>query len=143
MHFKSIRIIVQACDHAISKPLTTERRLQNEIKTVCQECNDCCFDYAVADDIIRIASPYKVQNLDPVRSAAAGTIELYGQLYSRVLRLDSDGKLAPGLASSWEVSDGGKTITLTLRNAKFSDGSPITADDVVFSLLRMIANRRL
>ena len=32
-------------------------------------------DYAVADDIIRIASPYKVQNLDPVRSAAAGTIE--------------------------------------------------------------------
>ena len=40
-------------------------------------------------------------------SAAAGTIELYGQLYSRVLRLDSDGKLAPGLASSWEVSDGG------------------------------------
>ena len=94
-------------------------------------------DYAVADDIIRIASPYKVQNLDPVRSAAAGTIELYGQLYSRVLRLDSDGKLAPGLASSWEVSDGGKTITLKLRNAKFSDGSPITADDVVFSLLRI------
>ena len=88
---------------------------------------------AIADDIIRIASPYKVQNLDPVRSAAAGTIELYGQLYSRVLRLDNDGKLAPGLASSWNVSDGGKTITLRLRNAKFSDGSPITADDVVFS----------
>ena len=92
---------------------------------------------AIADDIIRIASPYKVQNLDPVRSAAAGTIELYGQLYSRVLRLDSDGKLAPGLASSWKVSDGGKTITLKLRSAKFSDGSPITADDVVFSLARL------
>ena len=90
---------------------------------------------AIGDDIIRIASPYKVLNLDPVRSAAAGTIELYGQLYSRVLRLDSDGNLAPGLASSWEVSDGGKTITLKLRDAKFSDGSPITADDVVFSLV--------
>jgi peptide/nickel transport system substrate-binding protein len=93
--------------------------------------------YAIADDIIRIASPYKVLRLDPVRSAAAGTIELYGQLYSRVLRLDDAGELAPGLASSWEVSDGGKTITLKLRSAKFSDGSPLTADDVVFSLLRI------
>jgi peptide/nickel transport system substrate-binding protein len=92
---------------------------------------------AIADDIIRIVSPYKVRSLDPVRTASAGTIELYGQLYSRLLRLDSAGKLAPGLASSWEVSEGGKTITLKLRNAKFSDGSPITADDVVFSLLRI------
>ena len=37
----------------------------------------------------------------------------------------------PGLAKSWEFSNGGKTIVFHLRDAKFSNGSPVTADDVV------------
>lgn len=41
----------------------------------------------------------------------------------------------PGLAESWEASDGGKTITVKLREGlKFSDGTPITADDFLFTL---------
>ena len=37
-------------------------------------------------------------------------------------------KLEPGLAESWTVSDDGLTYTFTMRDAKFSDGSPITAE---------------
>ena len=92
---------------------------------------------AAADNIVRIASGYPTTTLDPARSAAAGNIETFGQLYARLLRRDADGSLQPGLAESWKVSDDGKTVTLTLRDAKFSDGSQITADDVVFSLLRV------
>jgi peptide/nickel transport system substrate-binding protein len=92
---------------------------------------------AIAQDVIRIGSPYKTTTLDPMRSAAAGNIETFGQLYSRLLRRDENGELAPGLAEDWEVSEDGKTITLHLRDAKFSNGDPITADDVVFSLLRV------
>ncbi len=92
---------------------------------------------ALADDVIRIASPYKTTTLDPVRSASAGNIEAFGQLYSRVFSRAADGSLAPGLAETWNVSDDGKTITLNLRNAEFSDGSAITADDVTFTLLRV------
>ena len=92
---------------------------------------------ALADGVIRIASPYKTTTLDPVRSAAAGNIEVFGQLYSRVFRRAADGTLAPGLAESWAVAADGKTITLNLRNAKFSDGSAITSEDVAFSLLRV------
>ena len=41
----------------------------------------------------------------------------------------------PGLAESWEASNGGKTYTYTLREGlKWSDGEPLTADDIVFSL---------
>lgn len=41
----------------------------------------------------------------------------------------------PGLAESWPTSDGGKTITIKLREGlKFSDGTPITADDFLFTL---------
>ncbi|GJL80393.1 MAG: diguanylate cyclase [marine bacterium B5-7] len=90
-----------------------------------------------AADKIRIGSPYKTTTLDPMRSAAAGNIETYGQLYSRLLRLDESGELAPGLAESWEVSDDGTTITITMRDAMFSNGETITAEDAAFSLLRI------
>jgi peptide/nickel transport system substrate-binding protein len=89
-------------------------------------------------DVIRIASPYSTTTLDPMRSAAAGNIEPYGLLYARLIRKNYDtGELQPGLAESWSVSDDGKTYTFKLRDAKFSDGSPITAADVVFSLERI------
>lgn len=90
-----------------------------------------------AQDVIRIASPNKVTTLDPIASAAAGNIEAFGQLYSRLLRKDRDGKLQPGLAESWDVSEDGLTYTFELRGAKFSDGTDITAEDVAFSLNRV------
>ncbi len=41
----------------------------------------------------------------------------------------------PGLASSWDLSDGGKTITFHLRrDVKWFDGQPLTARDVIFTL---------
>lgn len=93
---------------------------------------------AWAADVIRVVSPYQTTTLDPMRSAAAGNIETYGQLYSRLLRRNSEsGALEPGLAEKWEISADGLTYTFHLREAKFSDGSDITADDVVFSLERI------
>ncbi|MBK8438661.1 MAG: ABC transporter substrate-binding protein [Rhodobacter sp.] len=92
---------------------------------------------ATAQDIVRIASPNPVTTLDPIRSAAAGNIEAFGQLYARLLRRDETGALQPALAESWAVSDDGLTYTFELRAAKFSDGSPLTAEDVAFSLNRV------
>ena len=55
-----------------------------------------------------------------------------------LIRVDKTGtKLEPGLAESWTVSDDGLTYTFTMRDAKFSDGSPITAADAAFTLLRI------
>lgn len=95
-----------------------------------------------AQDIVRIASPNKVTTLDPIASAAGGNIEAFGQLYARLLRKDAQGKLQPGLAESWTISDDGLTYTFEMRDAKFSDGSDITADDVAFSLNRVAKDER-
>lgn len=48
------------------------------------------------------------------------------------------GELVPGIASSWLIADGGGTVSLRLRDdVVFSDGTPLTAADVAFSLSRV------
>ncbi len=55
--------------------------------------------------------------------------------YAGLMGEDGSGSLVPVLASSYTVSPDGKTYTFTLRpDAKFADGTPVTADDVVFTV---------
>ncbi|KAB8319363.1 ABC transporter substrate-binding protein [Tolypothrix campylonemoides VB511288] len=50
----------------------------------------------------------------------------------------------PGLAESWEVSDNGQRIVITLREGlKWSDGEPMTADDIVFSYNEIYLNPKI
>ena len=76
--------------------------------------------------------------LDPVLNDANVDIWVLTNLYDTLLQPTADGKgVNPGLATAYTVSDDGLTFTLTLRQGtKFSDGSPITADDVKWNLDR-------
>jgi peptide/nickel transport system substrate-binding protein len=56
-------------------------------------------------------------------------------LYDPLIELDRDLSPLPGVAARWEVLDGGKTYVLHLDpRANFSDGQPVRASDVVFTL---------
>lgn len=56
-------------------------------------------------------------------------------IFSRLIDWDSHGKLVPGLAQSWTVSPDNKVYTIKLRpGLMFSDGSPLSAEDVAFTL---------
>lgn len=60
-----------------------------------------------------------------------------GLVYEQLVRQNAldGGKVEPWLASGWEFSDGGKTLTFELRrDVRFSDGRPMTADDVFYTL---------
>ncbi len=48
-------------------------------------------------------------------------------------------KIEPELAESWEISEDGLTITFRLKDAKFQDGSPVTAQDVKWSFDRAVS----
>src|SRR6478672_12989630 len=74
--------------------------------------------------------------LDPVLNDANVDIWILTNLYDTLLQPTADGKsVEPGLATAWKVSDDGKSVTLTLREGvKFADGTPLTAQDVKWSL---------
>ena len=78
-------------------------------------------------------------SLDPTLGGNNAEGLIYSDLaYAPLITLNGDGSLSPGLATSWKYTDATlTTFTLSLRpNAKFSDGSPVTASAVVNSLRR-------
>ena len=85
-----------------------------------------------------IANAVKVDTLDPEANSVNESIWLDQNLYSRLVQPNSTGTgLLPDLATSWNIAKNGLTYTFHLRpDAKFSDGSPVTASDVVYSIDR-------
>ena len=62
---------------------------------------------------------------------------LTGGVLMRLNRLTQEAE--PELATSWKVSDGGKTITLKLRDGvRFSDGTPLSSDDVAYTVQQLM-----
>src|ERR1700752_3899247 len=85
-----------------------------------------------------IANAVRVDTLDPEANSVNESIWLDQNLYSRLLQPNATGTgLLPDLATSWNISKNGLTYTFHLRpNAKFSNGMPVTASDVVYSIQR-------
>jgi peptide/nickel transport system substrate-binding protein len=84
-----------------------------------------------------IANAVRVDTLDPAANSVNESIWMDQNLYSRLLQPNPTGTgLVPDLATSWNISKNGLVYTFHLRNAEFSNGSPVTASDVVYSIDR-------
>ncbi len=76
----------------------------------------------------------RTTEIRPLNPLERDIVSVYGMVYESLVTIDDNGIPQPLLAESWAESDGGKTWTFTLReNVNFSDGTPLTADDVVAS----------
>jgi len=94
--------------------------------------------FAHADGVLTIGRRDDSTTFDPIATAQNVDFWVYMNVYDVLVRVDRSGtELEPGLAESWSISDDGLTYTLNLREAKFSDGSPITSADAAFSLTRL------
>jgi peptide/nickel transport system substrate-binding protein len=92
-----------------------------------------------ADESIVVARAMDINSLDPAR-AYCDTCQIYlSAVYDTLLTLGADNKtIVADLAERWEVSADVTTFTFHLNPAaKFSDGSPVTGDDVKWSLERL------
>ncbi len=76
---------------------------------------------------------------DPARQSDSGTASVLAQVYEGLTTFDAQSNVQPALARTWQVDDSGQQITFELRpNLVYSDGTPIAAQDVVDSWLRLI-----
>ncbi len=77
--------------------------------------------------------------LDPGKIEGRPESNLTVELFEGLVTQDRDGKVAPGVAEKWESRDNGKVWVFTLRkDAKWSDGSPVTAADFEYAFQRMV-----
>lgn len=82
----------------------------------------------------------EVESLDPAVVTGQPEGRIIDELYEGLVRLDPQHREPiPGVAASWDISEDGLTYTFHLRpDAKWSDGSPLTAHDMVYSMRRFL-----
>ena len=85
---------------------------------------------------ITIGIPQDIEDsLDPHDMLAAGTKEIFFNVYEGLYKADSDGNLVPAVASDVEISEDGLTYTFEVREGvKFHNGNTVTAEDIKYSV---------
>ena len=91
---------------------------------------------AVPAKHLRWASQGDAASMDPHAQNEGLTNTINAMVYERLLDYDKQMKLVPGLAISWETPEPTRWVFKLRRDVKFHDGTPFTADDVVFSFER-------
>ncbi|MFN0183221.1 MAG: ABC transporter substrate-binding protein [Aquabacterium sp.] len=85
---------------------------------------------------LRWASQGDPQTMDPHSQNEGLTNAMNGQVYERLTRRDRNLVIGPGLATSWQQLSPTQWRFKIRQGVRFHDGSPFTADDVVFSVQR-------
>ncbi|MFV2101009.1 ABC transporter substrate-binding protein [Micromonospora sp. LOL_024] len=96
-------------------------------------------DGASAGGVLNAAIGGEPDQLDPHKTSAYYSFQVLENVYDTLVEPDANLEMKPALATEWTTSDDQLTWTFTLREGvKFSDGSPLTAEDVVYSYNRII-----
>ena len=90
--------------------------------------------------VITIARGGDTTTMDPIYAGDNVDIWVMNLVFEGLVRSTADGKsIEPCLATSWDISDDGLVYTFHLReDVKFSDGTPVTAEDWEYSLERSL-----
>jgi oligopeptide transport system substrate-binding protein len=117
--------------------------------TTCALTLTCLFSQAWAADVpagTKLATDQSLvrhikdepASLDPVKAVGLPEIQVIRDLFEGLVNQNEKGQLEPGVATKWQSNDN-RTWTFTLRdNARWSDGTPVTAQDFVYSWQRLV-----
>lgn len=94
---------------------------------------------AGAETVLNRGNGGEPSTLDPHRTDGRVESNIFRDLFEGLVVYGPDGRILPGIAESWQVSADGRIYTFTLRpDARWSNGDPLTADDMVYSLRRAL-----
>jgi peptide/nickel transport system substrate-binding protein len=94
-----------------------------------------------ADTLVIADTIDDIVSLDPAESFEFSGQDALQNVYDRLIQITpkTGFQLEPGLAESWSVAADGKTYTFKMKEGlKFHSGNPITAEDAVWSLQRVV-----
>lgn len=92
---------------------------------------------APKEKVINLTLDNEPPNIDPQVGTDLTSILIGGHVLEGLVRV-YDGKVQPGIAEKWEISPDALTYTFHLRDAKWSDGVAITANDFYYSIMRLL-----
>lgn len=93
----------------------------------------------VSAKTLRIGNDGKPQSMDPHYISTVQTSRISDDMFEGLLTYGPDGAPVPGAAESWDISEDGLTYTFHLRDAVWSDGVPVTAEDFTYAYKRLLA----
>ena len=86
------------------------------------------------EKVITMAQTGDWDTFMPMNTTNAGADNVIELMFDRLMVINTDGTFGPRLAESWETNEAQDKITYHLNeNAKWQDGEPVTAEDVVYS----------
>lgn len=88
--------------------------------------------------LLRLALETEPTILDPAYAVDYSSGFVTSLIHANLVRCDPEGQVVPDLAKRWEVSADGIQYTFHLAGGRFSNGTAVSADDVVYSLRRLI-----
>jgi peptide/nickel transport system substrate-binding protein len=91
---------------------------------------------AAAENVVRFTSDEAVHTFDPHSVWHLETIIATQQVYDKLLNINYKLEVEPSLAASWRIVDPRTWVFELRQGVRFHDGTPLTADDVVFSIDR-------
>ncbi len=92
------------------------------------------------EQVLRLISSSEPPCLDPQLSTDTTSSEILNDCLEGIIRMDEEGipKKDSGMATNWDVSEDGLVYTFHLRDAKWTDGEPVSADDFAYAWTRVL-----
>jgi len=88
---------------------------------------------------VRINIAAEPPQMNTITTSDTTSFTVIRHVFEGLVTLDKDNRPAPGIATKWDISKDGLTYTFELRkNAKWSDGTPVTANDFVFAMRELV-----
>ena len=88
---------------------------------------------------IRATFGTEPETLDPGKATGVPEATYLGEMFEGLTSLDKDGQPVPAAAEKWDVSEDGLTYTFHLRDNKWSNGDPVTAQDFEYAWKRTLS----
>ncbi|MCI2154447.1 MAG: ABC transporter substrate-binding protein [Solobacterium sp.] len=123
-------LLLSACGNASASASSDSASATAAVQTVSAA--------AEVPDTVRTVMGSEPDSLDPFQSAASDTEAVMLNVFDGLVRFDSEGKIIPGIAESWDISEDGLTYTFHLRNdVKFHNGNACTSKDVLYTYQKL------